>query len=127
MHDAPPFALILFETILHISTESGQPTLKQLPTSIMNFKLGIFALFVIFSLARGADINIQNCDNTQQSWVQNAIVEAQLFAGRAAKTLQEALDSPVAEGIPSEIQTLLDAFLAPKAPKDKYQSILGKS
>ena len=92
----------------------------------MNFKLGIFSLFSLFSLAH-ADINIQNCDSTQEAWVKNAVKEAVYFAGRAADTLQEALNLPVSQNIPSQLQTHLDAFLSQQGERDIYQSILGKS
>jgi len=94
----------------------------------MNFLLEILSLYILFSLASATAINVQNCDDTRQTWIQNAVKEAVDFSGKAEKTLQlDALGLPVGQEIHSQLQTHLDAFLSPKVPQDIYQSIHGKS
>ena len=83
-------------------------------------KLRVFSLF---SLAYGA-FNIQNCDDNQQPWLQNALNDVVYVACRATQTLQEALSLPE---IPPTVQTILDAFLSSQATLVQYQDALGKS
>jgi len=92
----------------------------------MIHELGVFLLFAIFSLANAA-FDIQNCEGSKKTWVQDALDDAVHLTGRAAQTLDEALNSPI--GIRSQVKIILDAFLSPQANQPGqpiYRSILGK-
>jgi len=92
----------------------------------MIFKLRVFLLFAIFFSACPA-FSIEDCDDSQMTWVQDALDDAVYLAGRAALTLQQVLGP--SDGIPYHVQKILDAFLSPDAGKNQaiYQFILSKS
>ena len=94
----------------------------------MNFKLGVFLLFIMFSLACSA-LQFMNCDQPQLSWVQNAIKDAVYLASRAAQTLEEVLNSP--SEIPIQVEAILDTLLGDIEDNIEkiniYQGFLGKS
>ena len=90
----------------------------------MIFKSVVLSLFSIFSLSYAA-FDIQNCNPKQKALVEAALEDAVYLAGRAAQTLEEALNLP--GGIPIQVEIILDAFLSPKASLLLYKEILGKT